>query len=522
MNPTTSHIGLEIFNPNYYSFTAQAVDGLTIDVLGGVDMAVVERMYCTLRICYQSHPPIRHTLDLYADNHTDELIRKLCTQFELHINDASKAIYQLTQELEDYRLKQMRIYDPKVHQRIKRFTPNEREIAEAKKALKDKNLLKNIKQDFKELGIHSDSKVALSMYLSMASFAYSNPFSVLCMAEKGGISSSLISQLATCLPEDSYSVHTHISDNALYYFENQDIHNKTLLIEDLEWTENMLRPLKTLQAQGRLIKTRATKDKFGHIHSTSFEVTGKLCLAAFAYTSNDRPKQCFPFLTLFFQQSQDYQTQMMKYQQKLKSGQIDHVKQHHIKQHLKTMVSQLNNIRIINPYAPLIKIPNEIGNPLETLSLVLDFIEIITYFHQHQREVHIDEQTGEEYILTHPKDIEIALELLQDSLFQGVDELTRASREFLTWLQAFTDENNLEEFTTQDIRAKKKLHPRSLRRYLQELTAFQYVEITGGNRYREGYTFKILDVEEDLSNERISKKLKLVIDAVWKQHKASK
>lgn len=46
----------------------------------------------------------------------------------------------------------------------------------------------------------------------------------------------------------------------------------------------MLQPLATLQTQGRLVNTHATKDKDGMLHSTTFEVIAKLCLIACAYS----------------------------------------------------------------------------------------------------------------------------------------------------------------------------------------------------------------------------------------------
>ena len=116
----------------------------------------------------------------------------------------------------------------------------------------------------------------------MASHRSDNPFSVLCLAKSGIGKSYLLLKLSECLPKNTYSFHTQISENALYYFDSQQIDGKVLFIEDLEWTNDMLMPLATLQTHGRLLKTRATKDKDGMMHSTTFEVVAKLCLIACA------------------------------------------------------------------------------------------------------------------------------------------------------------------------------------------------------------------------------------------------
>ena len=89
------------------------------------------------------------------------------------------------------------------------------------------------------------------------------------------------------MPDGSFSFHSRISANALYYFDSGDINGKVLFVEDLEWTTQMLQPLATLQTQGRLVNTRATKDKDGMLHSTTFEVVARLCLIAVSYTHLD-------------------------------------------------------------------------------------------------------------------------------------------------------------------------------------------------------------------------------------------
>src|SRR5690606_41375792 len=48
--------------------------------------------------------------------------------------------------------------------------------------------------------------------------------------------SYILQKLCECMPDGSYSFHTKISANALYYFDSNSIQNKALLIEDLEWT----------------------------------------------------------------------------------------------------------------------------------------------------------------------------------------------------------------------------------------------------------------------------------------------
>ena len=96
---------LQITNSRFITYTD---DLLTVDVLGGVDLSQVERMVCTLRITYNDYPPQRTTLDLYNDNQTDKLQRTLCDTCGLKLLEASRSLYTLTLQLEEYRLQQLR------------------------------------------------------------------------------------------------------------------------------------------------------------------------------------------------------------------------------------------------------------------------------------------------------------------------------------------------------------------------------------------------------------------------------
>ena len=321
------------------------------------------------------------------------------------------------------------------------------------------------------------------------------------------------------MPKNTYSFHTQISENALYYFDSEQINGKTLFIEDLEWTNAMLNPLATLQTQGRLIKTRATKNKDGMLHSTTFEVIAKLCLIACAYTEKNYEQLSLPFLCLHLNHSQAQDVNIMEYQKKIKAGLINQTEIKETQRKLQCVLASLKSINIINPFAPLIHLPEDLPHPRKTLLLLLNFIDIITFFCQYQRENTVNEQTGEVLIKTHPQDIELAFSLLKNSLFRRADELSTTARGFYNWLKKYLQEAKTNQFTALDIRKEKKIHPRTLNRYLQELTLFNYIQITGGNKYRGGYIYKITNLDEDNGlNKNIENTLKTTLENIQAEY----
>jgi len=187
----------------------------------------------------------------------------------------------------------------------------------------------------------------------------------------------------------------------------------------------------------------------------------------------------------------------MEYQKRCKAGLIDQSDILQTQRRLQCLIASLRPANIINPFAPLIDLPEDIPHPRKTLLLLLDFIEAITFFHQYQRETTADQNTGELMIKTHPEDIELAFALLKNSLLRRADELSASARGFYEWLQKYLTEARTKQFTALDVRKAKRIHPRTLNRYLQELSLFHYIQVTGGNKYREGYRYKITNLGED-------------------------
>jgi DNA-binding HxlR family transcriptional regulator len=159
-----------------------------------------------------------------------------------------------------------------------------------------------------------------------------------------------------------------------------------------------------------------------------------------------------------------------------------------------------------------------VAYPRKSLLLLLNFIEIITLFHQHQREKIADENTGELFVITDPLDIELAFKLLKNNLFRRADELSTSARGFYNWLQNYLKEAKTNKFSALDIRKAKSIHPRTLNRYLQELNLFNYIQIAGGNKHREGFIYKLTNFgnQADVKN-RIEKELQNVLEAIEKQ-----
>jgi DNA-binding HxlR family transcriptional regulator len=157
------------------------------------------------------------------------------------------------------------------------------------------------------------------------------------------------------------------------------------------------------------------------------------------------------------------------------------------------------------------------------LLLLLNFIDVITYFFQFQRERTVDKTTGEIFIKTHPDDIELAFRYLKNNLFRRADELSTSARGFYHWLTTYLTEAKTNQFTALDIRKAKAIHPRTLNRYLQELKLYSYIQVIGGNKHREGFIYKLTNFgnQNDIQS-RIEQDLQKTLEAIRTEHEKQK
>jgi hypothetical protein len=92
---------------------------LKLTVLGGIKLDGLDRMRSTLKIELKnsSVPPVRHNLDLYNDIQTEKLIRKSAERLEIGTSVIAASLSELTEQLENYRLEQIKNKSPELPER---------------------------------------------------------------------------------------------------------------------------------------------------------------------------------------------------------------------------------------------------------------------------------------------------------------------------------------------------------------------------------------------------------------------
>ncbi len=103
---------------------------------------------------------------------------------------------------------------------------------------------------------------------------------------------------------------------------------------------------------------------------------------------------------------------------------------------LKNVQRVLKPAKVINPFAEHLQLPQSVFIPRRTNAHYLQFIEVITFYRQYQREEKANKETGEIYIETTIEDIQEANELIQEVLLRKSDLLNGARRQFFEMLKA--------------------------------------------------------------------------------------
>jgi hypothetical protein len=67
-------------NPEYVTWKYEE---LLFAILGGIRIEGLHSMRITLKAEFKTYPAIRHTVDLYNDNQTNTLIKKIAERFML-------------------------------------------------------------------------------------------------------------------------------------------------------------------------------------------------------------------------------------------------------------------------------------------------------------------------------------------------------------------------------------------------------------------------------------------------------
>jgi predicted transcriptional regulator len=480
--------------------------GVEITVLGGVRLEGLDRMRTTLKIQVE-HLSIRHNLDLYNDNQVEKLVRKVAEKLEIGSSVITAALVDLTDLLEQYRLDEI---EKQGTRQDKRKILTQEEEQAARLYLSAPNLMERTKEDIGKAGVIGEENNRLLMYLIFTSRKRENPLHIISLGSSGIGKTHLQEKVSALIPEEDKMESTSLTAAAIYYFGRHDLRNKLVLIEDLDGAEQALFPIRELQSKRRIIRTVPFKNTKGETKSIQLIVEGPVTIAGCTTKESIYEDNANRSFLIYIDESKEQDEKIMNYQRKVSAGKIDTVAQQKIIKEFQDMQRILQPLQIRNPFAEFLKIPDEVFKPRRTNAHYLAFVEMITFYHQYQREKQYDPDTGEEYIETTLEDIAEANKLMKEILLRKSDELNGATRSYFEKLKAYLKESSQTDYTNREIRQYLRIKGTTLRRYHNELLSCGMIRVKAGKK-NVGYQYEVVSYEE---YEKLHNQIKSMLDEI--------
>lgn len=465
--------------------------GIEIIILGGVRLEGLDRMRVTLKIQVE-HLSIRHNLDLYNDNQIEKLVRKVAEKLEIGTSVITAALTDLTDLLEQYRLTEI---EKQATGPDRKKILSEEEQQQARLYLSAPNLMERTKEDIGMSGVIGEENNRLLMYLIFTSRKREHPLHIISLGSSGIGKTHLQEKVSALIPEEDKMESTSLTAAAIYYFGRHDLRNKLVLIEDLDGAEQALFPIRELQSKRKIIRTVPFKNTKGETKSIQLIVEGPVTIAGCTTKESIYEDNANRSFLIYIDESKEQDEKVMEYQRKLSAGKIDTTEQQKIVKQLQNMQRILQPVQVRNPYAESLKIPDEVLKPRRTNAHYLAFVELVTFYHQYQREKKYDQETGEEYIETTLEDIAEANKLIKEILLRKSDELNGATRSYFEKLKSWLTQENRTTYTNQEAKRILRLPTSTIKRYQLYLYQSGYIRVAHGKKYK-GYEYEIVSYEE--------------------------
>lgn len=498
---------------NHYIF---ATAELAFHILGGLNINGLDRMRVTLKVhrLEDEFHALRHNIDLYNSNQTEKLVRKIAEFLEIGTTTIRRGLQELINRLELHRLE---LLEKENGEEIFEYQMDKAERRSAMGLLKSENLLEKTNRLIGASGVIGEKTNRLLMYLIFTSRKTDNPLHCISFGSSGTGKTHLQSKIAELIPEEDRIGLTVLSANAFYYFKRNELKNKLILIEDLDGAEEVLYPLRELQTKRRITKSVVQKGIGGEGKTKNLTVEGPVCVAGCTTRENLYEDNSNRSFLLHIDESIEQDERIMAYQRRASAGKINLDDESYAIKLLCNVQRLLVPITVRNPYAEHLVLPRSVFKPRRTNAHYLQFIEAITFYHQHQRETRYCERSGEAYIETILEDIKMSNGLIKNVLLRKSDPLNGATRNYLENLKSYLKGKGETEYSNREIRKNLRIAESTLRRYHQLLLQEGYITKIREDR-TDSYRYGIVDVDEFFELENtIDKALNLCLENLQKE-----
>ncbi len=373
-------------------------------------------------------------------------------------------------------------------------------IEETKQAmafLKNPDLMEELLSDLATMGVIGEEINKTVCYLATTSRKLTKPISVLIQSRSSAGKSTLQNAILSLMPEEEYENYTRVTDQSLFYKEEDSLVHKILAIEEDVGMGGAAYSIRNIQSSGKITVATTGKDPgSGKMKTEDYTVKGPVAVmltttaaeldqetaSRFVFLSIDES----PAMTAAIHEKQRESRTLKGLVQKTKTKNI--IKKHQNAQRL------LKPIAVVNDFTRYLSYPCKSLITRRDHEKYLGLIDTIAFLHQHQREVKtmkIDNKNVQ-YIEVTLGDIEKANKIANEVLGQSLDELARPSRTLLEAIYKMVNEMTKNQvpvdeifFTRRQIREYMDWSDWQIKTHIKQLEEMEYLYIRIGSRGKE-------------------------------------
>jgi DNA primase len=430
----------------------------------------------------------RSKLDLYEDKQVEKIAREAAEKLQLRADLIQLDLELLTELLEQHREKtnvpkEATQPEPKINPLYKK---------QAMDFLSKPNLMKRWNDLIGRAGVVGEENNRIFLMVIATTHKMPDPLHALIQGSSGSGKTHLMAKIFTFVPTEDKKNFTRITEGNLYNWGEYALCHKFICIEDLDGLkEEALFALRELISKGVIISATSVKDDNGNVSAMERIVYGPI--ASMSCTTKgeiyeDNMGRCF---IIAVDESHAQTLRIIEYQNKRAAGQIDEQKEKQCAEFIQTLVAMLKSHEVINPYADKVHLPEEAHKIRRLNGLYQAFVKAVTLMHQYQRK-----KDARGRLISEKEDLQIAAEIMFESIVLKVDELDGSLRQFYERLKTYVKtkgngHHESYEFGQREVRQALNVSKSQLQRYLNDLVQLEYIRPSGGH-INKGFNYKIL------------------------------
>jgi len=310
--------------------------------------------------------------------------------------------------------------------------------------------------------------------------------------------STLQDAILSLVPDEDYVKYTRITDQALFYKDEDSLVNKILAIEEEEGMGGAAYSIRNIQSSKKITVAATGKDPgTGKMRTEEYTVKGpvSVMITTTAAELEGETASRFLFLTIDESSKMTKAIHKMQRQKETLEGLVRKKKSEHIIKKHHTAHRLLKPLAVVNPFTRYLSYPNKSLRTRRDHKKYLGLIRAIAFLHQYQRTIKTVKVQGKpvEYIEVTLSDIDKANRFANEVLGQSLDELAKPSRTLLSAIYNMVKELSEKKdipidevyFNRRMIREHIGWTDWQIRAHIKQLEDMEYLYIRVGARGKE-------------------------------------